>query len=232
MEPLLGDMPLIGALSVFFLKKPVSIPTFDLFLWLCHDTHRQSVSTEILENLSTVCRVQTSLQNLQNSGWQCPLISLDIHFLSVNILYVFSGLCSYVCSAKQQHFPLQSSWTFSHQQSSFIRAFLLSDCRLPSCASAHFIFQIQAFDTGTHFFLRKGSSIKSLKQKWEIFCSPLKKRRYFHSEVRRQSSRRRLCIWEWFDLFLLSTCKSLFEISGWDWANTIKYKYKKRRELF
>lgn len=24
MEPLLGDMPLIGALSVFFLKKPVS----------------------------------------------------------------------------------------------------------------------------------------------------------------------------------------------------------------
>lgn len=24
MEPLLGDMPLVGALSVFFLKKPVS----------------------------------------------------------------------------------------------------------------------------------------------------------------------------------------------------------------
>uniref|UniRef100_A0A3Q3GB70 Extended synaptotagmin-2-B-like n=1 Tax=Labrus bergylta TaxID=56723 RepID=A0A3Q3GB70_9LABR len=32
MEPLLGDMPLIGALSVFFLKKPVSTLTFDLFL--------------------------------------------------------------------------------------------------------------------------------------------------------------------------------------------------------
>lgn len=30
MEPLLGDMPLIGALSVFFLKKPVSTLTFDL----------------------------------------------------------------------------------------------------------------------------------------------------------------------------------------------------------
>ena len=30
MEPLLGDMPLIGALSVFFLKKPVS-----LFVCLC-----------------------------------------------------------------------------------------------------------------------------------------------------------------------------------------------------
>lgn len=29
MEPLLGDMPLIGALSVFFLKKPVSTLTFD-----------------------------------------------------------------------------------------------------------------------------------------------------------------------------------------------------------
>ncbi len=26
MEPLLGDMPLIGALSVFFLKKPVRQP--------------------------------------------------------------------------------------------------------------------------------------------------------------------------------------------------------------
>lgn len=29
MEPLLGDMPLVGALSVFFLKKPVSTLTFD-----------------------------------------------------------------------------------------------------------------------------------------------------------------------------------------------------------
>lgn len=28
MEPLLGDMPLVGALSVFFLKKPVSTLTF------------------------------------------------------------------------------------------------------------------------------------------------------------------------------------------------------------
>lgn len=28
MEPLLGDIPLIGALSVFFLKKPVSTLTF------------------------------------------------------------------------------------------------------------------------------------------------------------------------------------------------------------
>lgn len=34
MEPLLGDMPLIGALSVFFLKKPVSTVTFDLMIWL------------------------------------------------------------------------------------------------------------------------------------------------------------------------------------------------------
>lgn len=29
MEPLLGDIPLVGALSVFFLKKPVSTLTFD-----------------------------------------------------------------------------------------------------------------------------------------------------------------------------------------------------------
>lgn len=32
MEPLLGDMPLVGALSIFFLKKPVSTLTFDLIL--------------------------------------------------------------------------------------------------------------------------------------------------------------------------------------------------------
>lgn len=56
MEPLLGDMPLIGALSVFFLKKPVSTSTFDLVLSLCHDTHRQrrkpsevSLSQEFVE---------------------------------------------------------------------------------------------------------------------------------------------------------------------------------------
>lgn len=30
LEPLLGDMPLVGALSVFFLKKPVSTLTSDL----------------------------------------------------------------------------------------------------------------------------------------------------------------------------------------------------------
>ena len=30
MEPLLGDMPLVGALSVFFLKKPVSPATDDM----------------------------------------------------------------------------------------------------------------------------------------------------------------------------------------------------------
>lgn len=34
MEPLLGDMPLIGALSVFFLKKPVSSgPSDSVLLW-------------------------------------------------------------------------------------------------------------------------------------------------------------------------------------------------------
>lgn len=32
MEPLLGDMPLIGALSVFFLKKPVgTLPSSGVF---------------------------------------------------------------------------------------------------------------------------------------------------------------------------------------------------------
>lgn len=30
MEPLLGDMPLVGALSVFFLKKPVSPAADDM----------------------------------------------------------------------------------------------------------------------------------------------------------------------------------------------------------
>jgi len=32
LEPLLGNMPLVGALSLFFLKKPVSLRTIYYFL--------------------------------------------------------------------------------------------------------------------------------------------------------------------------------------------------------
>lgn len=32
MEPLLGDMPLVGALSMFFLKKPVSLHLYNMTL--------------------------------------------------------------------------------------------------------------------------------------------------------------------------------------------------------
>lgn len=38
MEPLLGDMPLIGALTVFFLQKPVSsftvVPEIKIFIYV------------------------------------------------------------------------------------------------------------------------------------------------------------------------------------------------------
>lgn len=44
MEPLLGDIPLIGALSVFFLKKPVSTLTLGSF-------SQQRISSETLSGL-------------------------------------------------------------------------------------------------------------------------------------------------------------------------------------
>lgn len=50
MEPLLGDMPLVGALSVFFLKKPVSTPTLSRLLYEASNQLKQQNSSATVKN--------------------------------------------------------------------------------------------------------------------------------------------------------------------------------------
>lgn len=65
MEPLLGDMPLVGALSVFFLKKPVSILTFHpsapslIPLWCSHEREPEWLQLHLL-NTACVEQVEAS----------------------------------------------------------------------------------------------------------------------------------------------------------------------------
>lgn len=49
MEPLLGDMPLVGALSVFFLKKPVSTLTFHPSASSCPRKQQQRFSEALTQ---------------------------------------------------------------------------------------------------------------------------------------------------------------------------------------
>lgn len=107
MEPLLGDMPLIGALSVFFLKKPVSTSTFNLTLWL-----PQKYAADVLRLfffksywsilLNHTCTVDIS-NNLQMFCWLCPLAT---HHLSIDTLHLpdYDSACT-----EPQRVPLQSS---------------------------------------------------------------------------------------------------------------------------
>jgi hypothetical protein len=54
MEPLLGDMPLVGALSLFFLKKPVSSSTLYTLplstIWISGHLHRQLLTGQLFDN--------------------------------------------------------------------------------------------------------------------------------------------------------------------------------------
>uniref|UniRef100_A0A7N8X3L2 Extended synaptotagmin-like protein 2a n=1 Tax=Mastacembelus armatus TaxID=205130 RepID=A0A7N8X3L2_9TELE len=88
MEPLLGDMPLVGALSVFFLNKPVSTLTFDLILRLCGlcDSIIQDIinSQMVLPNSIRIPLVgDTQLAQLR---FPVPKAVLRIHFIEAQDL--------------------------------------------------------------------------------------------------------------------------------------------------
>uniref|UniRef100_A0A668AYZ0 Extended synaptotagmin 2 n=1 Tax=Myripristis murdjan TaxID=586833 RepID=A0A668AYZ0_9TELE len=89
MEPLLGDMPLVGALSVFFLKKPVSTVTFDLLphllIGLCDNIIQDIIySYLVLPNRITIPLVGDA--QLAQLRFPMPKGVLRIHFLEAQDL--------------------------------------------------------------------------------------------------------------------------------------------------
>lgn len=148
MEPLLGDMPLIGALSVFFLNKPVSTLIPPLRFW----------SLSLWQSLSNIVM-------LPPSGWKklayCLTTSgMQSRFLDTN------------CPKKKFSFNVYCLWrlnsVFNLSLFFSLSVSSLPDCSLPSCSPEWFIFLIQALIEAPR---GKEASSRCSKHKQEIIPS-------------------------------------------------------------